>query len=115
MGAPIYSPGEVLLSLLAFSDAQGAKRRPVLVVRDFGDDDLLVVPVTSHPMRTATDVVLNQWSEAGLKLPSTVRMEKFTTVEKSCIARKLGGLSPNDFALVKEQLAIVCQQIVAEK
>jgi mRNA interferase MazF len=111
MGAPAYSQGEVLLALLVFSDAQGAKRRPVMVVRDFGDDDLLVVPVTSHPARTATDAGLKQWREAGLKLPSTVRAEKLATIEKSCVARKLGMLLPNDLAAVREKLISICKQI----
>ena len=71
-----HSQGEVLLAWLVFSDGQGAKRRPVLVVQDFGDDDLLVVPITSQRARTATDLLLADWQGAGLKLPSTVRSEK---------------------------------------
>ena len=111
MGAPLFSLGDVLLALLAFSDAQGAKRRPVMVVRDFGDDDLLVVPVTSHPARTGSDVGVNQWREAGLKLPSTVRAEKLATIEKSCVVRGLGALLPADLASVREKLITVCRQI----
>lgn len=111
MAAPAYTQGEVLLALLAFSDAQGSKRRPVMVVHDFGDEDLLVVPVTSHPARGGADVVLNQWREAGLKLPSTVRLEKLATINKSCVARKLGVLAPKDFATAKEKLASICERI----
>ena len=46
---PTHIQGEVLLAWLVFSDGQGGKRRPVLVVHDFGDDDLLVVPITARP------------------------------------------------------------------
>ena len=73
--------GDVLLSFLVFSDGQGRKRRPVLVVHDFGDVDVLVVPVTSHPARVQTDVVLLDWRGAGLMLRSTVRAEKRATIE----------------------------------
>jgi mRNA interferase MazF len=83
MTAPVHAQGDVLLAFLVFSDRQGSKRRPVLVVHDFGDTDLLVVPVTSHPARVATDLVLSDWKVAGLKLPSTVRVEKLATIEKS--------------------------------
>ena len=93
MGAPAYSQGEILLAWLVFSGGQGAKRRPVLVVHDFGDGDLLVVPVTSHPARTERDVILRDWRAAGLKLPSTVRVEKLATIQKSCVARRLGRLT----------------------
>ena len=113
MPAPAYSQGEVLLAWLVFSDGQGSKRRPVLVVHDFGDDDLLVVPVTSHPSRTASDIVVSGWKEAGLKLPSTARVEKLATIEKSCVERKLGRLLPADFTTLKEVLAVVCKQLVS--
>lgn len=106
------SPGDVLLAFLVFSDGQGIKRRPVMVVHDFGDADLLVVPVTSQPARVATDVVLSDWKGAGLKLPSTVRAEKLATIEKTCVTRKLGALLPADRAKVKETLAAVFRQIL---
>ena len=107
-----YSQGEVLLAWLVFSDGQGGKRRPVLVVHDFGDDDLLVVPVTSQPARVPTDTALSEWKAAGLKLPSTVRVEKLATIEKSCIVRKLGALTPGDMADVRRVLANVCDSLL---
>ena len=112
MAALDYAQGEVLLALLVFSDGQGSKRRPVLVVRDFGDDDLLVVPVTSHPARVPADLVLSDWKSAGLKLPSTVRAEKLATIGKSCVAKKLGILQPADLAKVRETLAAVFKRII---
>jgi mRNA interferase MazF len=95
-----------------FSDGQGTKRRPVLVVHDFGDADLLVVPVTSHAARAATDVTLSEWRGAGLKLPSTIRVEKLATIDKTCVVRKLGSLPAADNARVKETLAIVFRRIL---
>ncbi len=104
--------GEVLLAWLVFSDRQGAKRRPVLVVHDFGDDDLLVAPITSQPARASADVMLSDWKGAGLKLPSVVRVEKLATIAKSCVARKLGALPANERVRVRETLAIVFKQIL---
>jgi mRNA interferase MazF len=109
---PAYSQGEVLLAWLVFSDGQGAKRRPVLVIHDFGDDDLLVTPITSQAARVSADVVLDNWQGAGLKLPSVVRVEKLATIAKSCVARKLGQLPANELVRVKETLAAVFKQIL---
>jgi mRNA interferase MazF len=81
-----YFQGEVLLARLVFSNGHGAKRRPVLVIHDFGDDDLLVAPITSQAARGAADVMLSDWQGAGLKLPSVVRVEKLATIAKSCVA-----------------------------
>ena len=108
----MHSQGEVLLAWLVFSDGQGSKRRPVLAVHDFGDDDLLVVPITSQAARVSADVVLSNWQGAGLKLPSVVRVKKLATISKSCVARKLGTLPPNELVRVGETLAAVFKQIL---
>jgi len=113
MPGPVHTQGEVLLAWLVFSDGQGTKRRPVLVVDDFGDDDLLVVPITSQPARLSADLVLSNWQSAGLKLPSTVRLEKLATIEKSCVARKLGVLPSMDLARVRRTLAELFQRVLA--
>jgi mRNA interferase MazF len=113
MAAPLHQQSEVLLAWLTFSDRQATKRRPVLVVRDFGDDDLLVVPITSQPARVAADVILADWQRAGLRLPSTVRTEKLATIAKSCVARKLGELPPAELAKTRQTLAGVFQQVLA--
>ena len=66
MASAPFAFGGLVLASLVFSDGQGSKKRPVLVVYDFGDADLLVVPVTSHPPRVSTDAVISDWSAAGL-------------------------------------------------
>ena len=96
-----YAPGDILLAALVFTSQTGTKRRPVMVTRDAGDDDLLVVPVTGQAARVPYDVVLSQWQEAGLRLPSVVRLEKLATIEKTTVLRSLGSPSTDDW--VKSQ------------
>lgn len=112
MHAAVHAQGDVLLAWLMFSDGQGTKRRPVLVVKDSGDDDLLVVPITSQPARLISDVVLSDWRRAGLKLPSTIRVEKLATIAKVCVARKLGVLPANELARIRQTLAGLFKEIL---
>jgi hypothetical protein len=91
-----YCLGEVLLARVPFPDGSGVKKRPVLVVHDPGDADVLVVPVTSHPPRTAEDLALNDWAGAGLRLPSTARLSKLATLGKATIFRPMGRLISSD-------------------
>ena len=107
-----FARGDILLVALVFSNQAGTKRRPVMVVYDGGDDDLMVVPVTSHAGRTAFDVPVGHWPRAGLRLPSVVRAEKLATVEKSAIVRQLGRLSPQDLANVEAALHRFFQAIL---
>jgi hypothetical protein len=96
-----YQFGDLLLAALVFPDASGVKRRPVMVVHDLGDADLLVVPVTTHAPRSAEDVALKDWAAAGLRLASTARMAKLATVSKSSVVHSLGCITNDDSTAVR--------------
>jgi mRNA interferase MazF len=98
---PNYQPGEVLLLSFPFVNAVGTKRRPTLVLKDTGDEDIIVARITSQTAKTELDVELVEWQNAGLVLPSIVRVHKLATVEKRLVERKLGKLTQKDWAKVK--------------
>lgn len=77
----------------------------MLVIHDAGDDDLLVVPVTSQAWRSARDIFLNNWQQAGLRLPSVARVDKLATIEKGTVVRRLGKLSATDRDEVRTALS----------
>jgi mRNA interferase MazF len=86
----------------------GAKQRPGLVLFDSGDQDLLVARVTTAEGKTDFDVAIENWKEAGLLAPSTVRIHKLATIEKNLVRRKLGWVSASDreriIALLRERV-----------
>jgi hypothetical protein len=106
-----YRFGDVLLVPISFSDATGEKKRPVLVVYDMGDADLLVAPITSHPPRAFEDVTLQDWRPAGLRLPSNARVSKLATVAKTTVIRSLGQLTDRDAQHAREVLNRFLQSI----
>jgi len=96
--------GDVLLARLPFPDGRGFRVRPVLVMYEHSDADLLVAPITSHQVRGESDAVLHDWQAAGLRLPSTVRLEKLGTVSRAIILKEMGRLTPGDRALTLQIL-----------
>jgi len=96
-----YQAGEVVLLSFPFADATGAKRRPALVLLDTGDEDVVVARVTSQMSQTVFDVPLAEWQQAGLVLPSVVRVHKLATLEKRLVERKLGTLTSGDWRQVQ--------------
>lgn len=106
-----FRRGEVLLVDLGFASGVGSKKRPVLVITELDDLDLLVLPVTSHPARGEFDYPLKDWSLAGLKLPSTVRINKFATVSKSAVIKKLGTVQSTDSGEVNALLKRFCERL----
>lgn len=99
-----YHAGEIVLVLFPFADASGAKRRPALIIRDTGDEDVIVCRVTSQVAQTTFDVKLEEWSQEGLQLPSVVRVHKVATLEKRLIERRLGALTPSDWLRVRAKI-----------
>jgi len=96
-----YRAGEIMLLSFPFADAPGARQRPALVLLDTGDEDIVVARVTSQVARGPFDVELVEWQQAGLLLPSIVRVHKVATLEKRLVKRRLGALTARDWARVR--------------
>src|SRR3954471_14526417 len=77
--------GDALLPALPFHERTGIKLRPVLVILNSGDDDLVVVPITSHSPRGTFDYQIEFWQAAGLAIASTVRIDKTAVIAKPAI------------------------------
>jgi mRNA interferase MazF len=99
-----YQSGAVILLKLPFSDAVTFKLRPVLLLLDTGDDDVIVARITSQRTQTHFDFEIIEWQQAGLLRPSVVRLHKINTVEKRLLERQLGILQPNDWEKVRQRI-----------
>jgi mRNA interferase MazF len=103
-----YKCGEIVLTKVIFSDGEGIKKRPALIVSSDkyhqNRQETIIAAITSNIKRSLTgDTRITQWEEAGLKFPSIVT-GIFQTIKKDMIDKKLGTLSKEDFLLVKENL-----------
>jgi mRNA interferase MazF len=88
-----YEFGDILLlNAYPFSDLSGIKKRPALVIADRGDEDVLVIRITSEEPRDDHDVSLDRWKEFGLVLPSTARISKVATLSKKLVLKKIGKI-----------------------
>lgn len=96
-----YSFGDVVLTSFPFASGGAGKQRPALVLVDTGDSDMILAVITSKTQRSAHDVKLADWQQAGLLFPSTVRAHKVLTKEKATIVGLLGRLTAGDLRLVR--------------
>ena len=106
-----YQSGEILLVALPFTDGTTTKLRPVLVLLDTRDEDIVVARVTSQITRTDFDIEIIEWQQAGLVRPSVVRLHKVNTIEKRLFARHLGILTFNDWTQVRERIKPIWSSI----
>ena len=96
-----YKVGDVVSVEFPFSDLQGQKRRPGLVLAA-DDHDVLLARLTTHPPRDSSDVALQHWAAIGLPRASTVRLTKLATVDGRLVHHKIGRLHPDDCSAVAQ-------------
>ena len=84
--------GNIVLLKFPFADNSAYKRRPALVLKDFGDGDMLVCRITSKIYKSKYDIYLDDWLKYGLKLPSVVRVHKMATLERGMIETIMGQI-----------------------
>ena len=88
-----FSFGDICLLKFPFANGTRHKKRPVLVLLDTQDDDIIVCRITSRMYHTKFDFQVNNWTEAGLKLPSVIRLHKIATLEKKLVYKKMGKIN----------------------
>ena len=89
-----------------FTDSETFKRRPALIINDFNDGDIIVCRITSQIYKTENDVVIANWEESGLKLPSVIRVHKLATLEKEIVELLMGKI---DNSIKKKVTTIIAK------
>jgi len=104
--------GDIVSVEFPFSDLQGQKRCPGLVL--WADtSDVLLPRLTTHPPRDVNDIALRYWAETGLPKASTVRLTKLATVDRRLIHHRIGQLQAGDAQAVASALEGCFRTIVA--
>ncbi len=101
----MYSFGDILIINFPFTDGQGSKRRPVMVIKDTNDKDILIAKVTSQLYKTEFDIRFHDWKHAGLISPSVIRIHKIQTLHTSLIIGHIGRLTSTDLKSVSHAFA----------
>jgi mRNA interferase MazF len=90
---------EIYLCDFPFTSGTASKRRPCLVLLDLGAD-VLIARITSALHAEVYDLPIRDWQQAGLLKPSTVRLARLVTIERSLLLKQLGTLTPFDRDLI---------------
>ena len=85
--------GDIVLLKFPFTDNKTFKRRPALIMNDFNDGDVIVCRITSQIYQTEYELLIDDWEESRLKLPSVIRVHKIATLEKDMVEVVMGQIS----------------------
>ena len=95
----------------SFTEGGGFKRRPVMIIKDTEDGDVLVSKITSKICTTVFDHTLIEWASANLLSPSVIRIHKIQTVSINLILGKIGSLHPSDRKEIRHKLVDLIMKI----
>ena len=107
-----FKVGDIVSVNFPYSDLQGYKRRPGLVLH-FDQQDLLLARITTQPASTPTDISITQWAPSGLPRPSTIKLAKLASIDQRLIHKIVGRLHPSDSASVMQTLNDCLQKLHA--
>lgn len=113
MSMTVFEVGDVVTVEFPYSDFQGRKRRPGLVLA-VDENDALLARITTRPPRESGDVLLENWSDVGLPKSSTVRLTKLVAVDKRLILRRVGRLGAGDRSSILQGLRVWLQALEGE-
>ena len=107
-----FKVGDIVSVNFPYSDLQGYKRRPGLVLH-FDQQDLLLARITTQPASTPTDISITKWTTSGLPRPSTIKLAKLASIDQRLIRKIVGRLHPPDPASVIQTLNDYLQKLHA--
>ena len=91
-----FAVGEVVLVSFPFSNLQGQKVRPALVLAKAELDDLILCQITSRPYTSKLVILLrlDDFAKGSLPVVSYARPNKLFTANSSIIKKTAGQLTP---------------------
>lgn len=101
--------GDIVLLNFPYTNGEKSKKRPAMIIRDFDDGDIVVVRITSQFHKTEFDFEIEKWKEAGLRLPSIIRLHKIATLEKNMVEVVMGCVENQLKLEIKKSVALLIQ------
>lgn len=102
--------GQVVVVPFPFSDLSGSKRRPALVVADWGGSDVVLCQITSKARYDGKEVSLSasDFATGGLPVASNIRPNKLFTADKATLLGVAGTISAGRYQeVVRSIVALI--------
>ena len=98
--------GNVVTIQFPFSDLTGSKKRPALIVADWGSNDVILAQITSVVHKDNYAIYLNDkdFLNGSLKKESYVRPNKLFTADKSTFLQNIGVLNTDTMEKITDEI-----------
>jgi len=100
--------GKIFLAKIFFTDASSVKLRPIVIIREYRNEDFLFLPLTTNLNWEGILVQQNDLETGTLPKPSRIVIPKFGTIHKSLLVKELGTLKQE---IMKKVHSEICQSL----
>ena len=101
--------GDIVLITFPFTDLNGSKLRPAVVLAETSLDLTVCFITTQIQWQEPTDVLLGPNTTNGLRKQSLLRTSKIATLDRLLAKGLLGRLSRDEFAELNTKLKLLFQ------
>lgn len=105
----MFKQGDIIIVPFPFSDLQGIKQRPVLILSQDKDiyevENVITCGITSNLKNTKHSVLIenSDLSEGTIPKASRIKVDKLFTLNQQIIKRKVGSLKEEIFNKVRKE------------
>ena len=99
--------GQIVVIPFPFSDLSGAKKRPALVIADWGGADIMCCQITSKSKFDGIEINLRKedFDSGELTVESNIRPNKIFTADKKNVISIAGKISSQKYSEVINQIS----------
>lgn len=106
-----FEPGDVILVPFPFSDLSGVKKRPALVLAVAGRlQEMICLMLTSLPGKDGLSHSVSNWQAAGLLKPTTARLHRIFTIDRSLVMGKLGSVDAGEYGEILAKVILLLKR-----
>jgi hypothetical protein len=102
---------KIFLAKIHFTDMTDAKKRPILLIHKYRDEDFLFLPLTTNLKLPGVLISSSDLSSGLLKTASIVIVPKISIIHKSLLIKELGELRQDTFARI---MKTVCEGLACQ-
>ena len=96
--------GKIYLSKIFFTDLYGFKIRTVLIIKEYKDDDVLYVPLTTNMNLGGITISENDLENGALRKNSVAIIPKVSIIHKNFLIKDIGALKQEIMKKIQHEL-----------
>ena len=97
---------KIFLSKIYFTDLSGYKVRPILLIKEYKDEDFLYLPLTTNLKLSGISFSPHDLDSVHLNKPSVVIVPKVGIIHKYFLIKEVGVIKQDIFTNILKEICI---------